>query len=81
MNYISVLIKALEIEKTNVNQIKKNFKSIISVLNEAVCENEEEEVMISEHKEMVDKKIESSNSYIKAIEKKINDLRLKQLEG
>jgi len=80
MNYISVLIKALEIEKTNVNQIKKNFKSIISVLNEAVCENEEEEVMISEHKEMIDKKIESSNSYIKAIDKKINNLRLKQLE-
>ena len=79
MDSISIMLKVFDIEKTALNHVRKQFKTILSVLNDVECEDKEGEAMIEEYKRKFEIELDKGNRILKSIDKKINDFKLKQL--
>ena len=84
MGYISDLIKANEIERVLMIQLKKQFSAIIKNLEQALksddIKKDDETFNQTVNKiESLEKKIEDAERFVKVIDDKIKELKIKQL--
>lgn len=85
MGYISDLIKANELERVLMIQLKKQFSAIIRNLEQALKSDDikkDDEVFnqtVSKI-ESLEKKVEDAERFVKVIDNKIKQLKMKQLK-
>lgn len=85
MNYISDLIKCLELQKTHITQSKKQFSAMIKTLESALkdsylIKNEEDFIRISKKADSFHVHIERAEKLSKVLDNEIKDLKIKLLQ-